>query len=291
MSSVLTSPFLSLPAEVRNQIYVLVFSSHVHLNSLSSQTWKSNGYPLNSVVNNLSLLLTCRQVYKEANLLAFSHTRFLTLHQESSNICRLLEGTCMSEEKLNCIKSLALVMRTPKSVREESLYYFTAATTAHAHWVMEQSVQIGLAPALAKLQDITIYFSRRFKAEAKVFEDLCLRSENQWEEKLEQLHPNLNIRVQRQIVSFFPFEPSRDDDRAFVEFLVSWDGATGEWSQRRVLKINVVVMQNLSEEVVAGLRDLDLKNWGKEREIQAQSSPHSNTAAISTLSPWDCLLS
>lgn len=54
------SPFLNLPAELRNRIYEYYFA---HLSSSS---------------HSLALLLTCRRVYNEAHILAFSNTTFVT---------------------------------------------------------------------------------------------------------------------------------------------------------------------------------------------------------------------
>jgi len=62
-----TSLFFSLPAELRNQIYELVFLS---------QDYTSDGtlIPSSQSIRNLGLLFTCRQVYVEAIAMAYSVT-------------------------------------------------------------------------------------------------------------------------------------------------------------------------------------------------------------------------
>lgn len=63
-----TSPFLALPAELRNSIYKRIFTSEESLLSALSDERASAG---------LGLLLTCRRIYQEASLVAFSSTVFV----------------------------------------------------------------------------------------------------------------------------------------------------------------------------------------------------------------------
>ncbi|KAF2108440.1 hypothetical protein BDV96DRAFT_259798 [Lophiotrema nucula] len=90
--------FLELPAEIRNNIYTMVFSSHDHaqqfiedIKTIEADVDVLKEFPKRSVRgNNLALLLTCRIVLSEAQTLASSLTTFLmrckTLSDLSHNV-------------------------------------------------------------------------------------------------------------------------------------------------------------------------------------------------------------
>ena len=74
-----TSAFFSLPAELRNQIYELVFLS---------QDYTADGalIPSSASIRNLGLLFTCRQVYVEAIALAYSVTFSTTTRWHAADL-------------------------------------------------------------------------------------------------------------------------------------------------------------------------------------------------------------
>jgi hypothetical protein len=123
------SRLLSLPGELRNQIYTYVFSSHDHVpHKLPIPSPISHGYTTKDYVpgsvehilaslrrkSNLSLLLTCRQIQREARLLAFAQTTFLTTLRTSTSILASLGAACLTAADLSAITSLTILTPRPQ---------------------------------------------------------------------------------------------------------------------------------------------------------------------------------
>lgn len=86
-----SSPFLTLPAELRNQIYELVFQPSDHTSSGAL-------IPSSDSIRNLGLLFTCRQVYTEAIALAYAVTFSVTNRWHAAD----LKGMHLQLEQLSC---------------------------------------------------------------------------------------------------------------------------------------------------------------------------------------------
>lgn len=131
--------FLDLPAEIRNHVYALVFLSpdHVHrfiedIKAIQANLETLKEFPDRYVRgNNLSLLLTCRTVYSEAQTLAFRLTSFLVRHQTLSrlfpNVTNTVQAKLPDAEMLLYITSLTVptierLKRYPRFL-ERPLYY------------------------------------------------------------------------------------------------------------------------------------------------------------------------
>ncbi|KAF2476723.1 uncharacterized protein BDR25DRAFT_300596 [Lindgomyces ingoldianus] len=146
------SHFLSLPAELRNAIYVFVFPTHDHLKRLNDAEAEqrdvldvSGPRAFRCAGRDLALLLVCRQVYSEAHVLAFSLTKFLVLHESAETTRQALIFAKFPTEKLSCIKSLTKIVHTPFFYSEELLLSI---------------VQMALIPELNSLEEATLFCSR-----------------------------------------------------------------------------------------------------------------------------------
>ncbi|KAK4561479.1 hypothetical protein LTR86_004797 [Recurvomyces mirabilis] len=97
----------TLPAEIRQQILEHVFDDHKHITTFTHHG-TSGGIKINENYkpsSHMTLLLTCRQMYQDATLLAFSHTSFVANSLFVSNqIPKRLEVLC--PKQLAAIRSI-----------------------------------------------------------------------------------------------------------------------------------------------------------------------------------------
>ncbi|KAF2110380.1 hypothetical protein BDV96DRAFT_201365 [Lophiotrema nucula] len=110
------SSFLQLPGEIRNEIYYHAFLTHDHIDAFINKVNDNprvKGLPEGYLKgNNLALLLTCRQIYMEAHLIAFHNTTFITRAwgepSVGERVSQALESLQIRRDKLALITSLTL---------------------------------------------------------------------------------------------------------------------------------------------------------------------------------------
>ncbi|KAF2501225.1 hypothetical protein BU16DRAFT_533923 [Lophium mytilinum] len=134
---------LTLPAELRNQIYHHVFTSRHHLTASISDPRVT--FPTHA----LSLLQTCSQIHQEAALLAYNTTSFLTTFHRARALLSALKASSPPPILLRSISSLTIAAhRIPSLVYPRALSLF-----------LENISQ--LADTLPALEEIVVLFERR----------------------------------------------------------------------------------------------------------------------------------
>ena len=126
MSSETAPSLLTLPSELRNSIYLHIFSPEVANAAvpydeprdalatalrLQKQSGQIEGGPCSS--QHLRLLQTCKQIHNEANLLAISMTAFHVTGENSYPDCFALRcSSSLRDDKLAAIRHITLTAKT-----------------------------------------------------------------------------------------------------------------------------------------------------------------------------------
>jgi len=99
----LPASLLGLPAEIRNEIYIYVFSSRSHVDDTIALPFIDT-----KPLHNLYLLQTCHQIYHEAALLAYSKTTFITKLWRRRALEDGIGSSGLRIEKLSTLRSITL---------------------------------------------------------------------------------------------------------------------------------------------------------------------------------------
>ncbi|OCL09680.1 hypothetical protein AOQ84DRAFT_15533 [Glonium stellatum] len=145
----LSASLLSLPAEIRNEIYTYVFCSRIHVDDAIALPVIDAG-PLQY----LSLLQTCHQIYHEAALLAYARTTFITNIWRRRALEDRISSSGLCAEKLSCITSITLATHLTNNflgAKDESMGHSTG--TRRLVMLLEGLVTM---PGLTGLMEVTI---------------------------------------------------------------------------------------------------------------------------------------
>jgi hypothetical protein len=148
----LPASLLGLPAEIRNEIYIYVFSSRSHVDDTIALAL-TDTKPL----HNLYLLQTCHQIYHEAALLAYSKTTFITKLWRRKALEDGIGSSGLRKEKLSTLRSITLATHLTDNFLATG-YGSTShnAVTRRLVLFLEGLVTI---PELTGLREVTVLFN------------------------------------------------------------------------------------------------------------------------------------
>ena len=143
----LPASLLGLPAEIRNEIYIYVFSSRSHVRDTMALALIDT-----KPLHNLYLLQTCHQIYHEAALLAYSKTTFITKLWRHRALEDGIGSSGLRTEKLSTLRSITLATHLTDNYR----------STSHSAWTRRLVLFLeGLVtmPGLTGLREVTVLFN------------------------------------------------------------------------------------------------------------------------------------
>ena len=147
----LPASLLGLPAEIRNEIYIYVFSSRSHVDDMITLA-PIDAKPL----HNLHLLQTCHQIYHEAALLAYSKTTFVTKLWRRRALNDAIGSSGLRTNKLSTLRSITLLTDDFLA----TMYRSTSHSAEKRRLVLFLQGLITI-PGLTGLREVTVLFNDR----------------------------------------------------------------------------------------------------------------------------------